>query len=69
MTAEAATLLSYMPIIVRDGEITDWERKFCASMIARNRTGAFRPSPGQLVHLRRIVRAFQDRTMRVEVIE
>jgi len=69
MTDEAATLLNYMPIIVRDGEGTAWERKFCASMIKQSRTGRFQPSPGQMVPLRRIVRAFQNRNMRAEVIE
>lgn len=64
MDDEGAQLLNYMPMIVRDGNITAWERTFCASMIARGKRQAFRPTQQQMSILRRIVRAFQNRNMR-----
>ena len=61
---EISVLLGYMPIVVRDGGISDWERKFCASIIAQNRRGPFRPSVRQIDAMRRIVHDFQRRTLR-----
>ena len=61
---EIAVLVGYMPIIVRDGGISDWERKFCASITARHRRGPFTPSARQIDVMRRIVREFQHRRMR-----
>jgi hypothetical protein len=60
---EIDRLLRYMPIIVMDGGVTEWERQFCATMIRRNRSGSFRPSPKQMPILKRIVDSFQKRTM------
>ena len=58
----------YLPILVRDGGVTDWERKFCASMIKRKRRGL--PfTEKQEWALRGIVERFQQRAMRDEVIE
>jgi len=60
----------YLPILVRDGGVTDWERKFCASLIAQQRRGRA-ITPKQAATLQRIVAAFQDRVMReeTEIIE
>jgi hypothetical protein len=68
-TQEAAGLLVYMPIIVRADGIGEWERKFCASMVSRNRTGAFVPSEKQTAVMRRIVRKFQGEVMDEPLIE
>lgn len=63
MSAEVDGLLHYMPILVRDDGVTDWERKFCASMIARSRSRAFTPSDKQTATMRRIVTKFQASKM------
>lgn len=52
----------YLPILVADGGVTDWERKFCASLIAQQRRGA-RITEKQAATLTRIVKAFQARAM------
>ncbi len=58
----------YLPILVRDGGVTDWERKFCASLIKKQRAG--RPlSEKQVWTLRGIVERFQARAMRDGVVE
>ena len=64
MTPAAAQLLHYMPIIVRSAGISDWERKFCASMIGRARRTAFEPTEKQVATMQRIVTAFQAEVMR-----
>lgn len=53
-------LLHWMPIIVRSEGISDWERKFCASVIARSRSGKgpWEPSERQLGVMRRLVDRF-----------
>ena len=53
----------YLPILVRDGGVTDWERKFCASLIAQQRRGQGITAK-QEATLARIVEAFQARSMR-----
>jgi len=58
----------YLPILVRDGGVTDWERGFCASLIARTRKG-LRLTDKQVATLQRIVDAFQARSMGGDVIE
>lgn len=58
----------YAPIIIRSSVPTDWERKFLASLIAAERKGRAL-SARQAEILDRIVRRFQDETMRDEVIE
>lgn len=63
MSPEADRLLNYMPIVVRAADVSDWERKFCASMIARSRARAFTPSEKQIACMQKIVAAFQDREM------
>lgn len=63
---EIDRLLGYMPIIVRAAGVSEWERKFCASIIARSRKGAFRPSARQADVMARLVDDFQERTMRDE---
>lgn len=59
----------YAPIIIRSDVPNDWERKFLASIIAMERKG--KPiSERQANVLRRIVRRFQEATMRDdEVVE
>lgn len=59
--AEIDRLVHYMPILVRDGALTAWERTFCASIIAQDRRGPFRPSARQLGSMRRLVEAFERR--------
>ncbi len=61
----AEALCAYLPALVCDGGVSDWERRFCASLIARRRRFPGRPlSPRQVAALRRIVGSFQDRVMR-----
>lgn len=58
-------LSHYAPIIVRSSVPTEWERNFCASIIAQGRKG--RPlTERQCEVMTRIVRKFQDATMRDE---
>lgn len=52
----------YLPILVRDGGVTDWERKFCASLIAQQRRGR-QISGGQAQTLSRIAAAFRRRVL------
>lgn len=53
----------YAEVIVRSSVPTDWERKFCASIIAQKRKG--RPvSEKQHGIMARIVAKFQDAMMR-----
>lgn len=59
----------YLPILVRDGGVTEWERSFCASLIRQTRAGRM-PSDKQAGVLRGIVERFQERAMREDgVIE
>jgi hypothetical protein len=58
-------LSHYAPIIVRSSVPTDWERKFCASIIAAQRKGRALTEKQREV-MGRIVRKFQDATMRDE---
>lgn len=53
----------YLPILVRDGGVTEWERGFCASLIRQTRAGRV-PSEKQSGVLRGIVERFQERAMR-----
>lgn len=53
----------YLPILVRDGGVTDWERKFCASLIAQQRRGRALTLK-QSESLTRIVSKFQARALR-----
>lgn len=53
----------YLPILVRDGGVTDFERKFCASLIRQTRAGRA-PSERQAAVLRGIVERFQEKSMR-----
>jgi len=68
---ETDRLLGYMPIVVRADGVSDWERKFCASIISRQRGKSFAVSEKQARIMNRIVSAFQERTMRAdgEVVE
>lgn len=69
---ETARLVAYMPIIVRDGGISDWERNFCASIISQDRKGRTF-SEKQIGIMARIVSQFQEREMKmnddIDVIE
>lgn len=67
---EAGALLHWMPIIVRSSGISEWERKFCASMISRQRRKGFTgPSAKQVAVMRRIVGQFREQTMGDQVID
>lgn len=57
------SLAHYASIIVRSSVPTEWERKFCASIIAQERKGKAMTERQQKV-MGRIVRKFQDATMR-----
>ena len=59
----AADVLHYLPLIVRTG-ISDWDRKFCVSIIGRMKRGAFTPSNAQARTIIRLVDDFRDRAMR-----
>jgi len=66
MEAAGVTDLShYAPIIVRSDVPTEWERKFCASIIAQQRKGSAMSRKQEII-MGRIVRKFQDATMRDE---
>ena len=70
MNDEAEALCAYLPALVRDGGITERERKFVASVIHQRRRWPGRAlSEAQVAWLRRIVRAFQERTMRGPLTE
>lgn len=68
MSAETALLIGYMPLAVRSSAVTDWERKFCASIIARNRKGRFEPTAKQIETMRGIADKFRDQYMRDDAI-
>jgi hypothetical protein len=53
---------NWLPVLVR-GDVTEWERKFCASLIAQTRKGR-NLTDKQHATLKRIRDAFRDRTMR-----
>lgn len=61
---EINRLVGYMPIIVRASGVTEWERKFCASIISKSRSAKFTPSEKQCAVMDRLVNKFQDLTMR-----
>jgi hypothetical protein len=61
--AQLPDLSHYAPIIVRAEGISDWERKFCASIIAQQRKGRAL-SDKQLACMAKIVTRFQDAVMR-----
>lgn len=70
MNAEAEALCAYLPAVVRDGGITERERKFVASVIHQRRRWPGRQlSEKQIVWLRKIVSGFQDRTMREDTYD
>lgn len=71
MTAsgELEMLIHYMPIIVRGSTVTDWERQFCASVIARSRRSGFAPSEKQITIMRRLVDTFRDATLHDDIID
>ena len=60
MTQSAS--VHYLQILVRDGGVSDWERSFCASLIAQQRTG--KPmSAKQAKVLDRIAEDFRRRSL------
>lgn len=61
----APDLTHYAEIIVRAGGITEWERKFCASIVRQRRQGR-QFTAKQLDTMGRIVGKFQDAVMRDE---
>jgi hypothetical protein len=54
--------VNWLPILVR-GDVTDWERQFCASLIAQTKRGR-RISDKQAKVLTRIRDQYRERTMR-----
>lgn len=67
-TPEAESLLGWMPVCVRAPGLSEFERAFCASVIARSRKGGFSPSEKQLGVMRRIVDRVREQALR-EVVE
>ena len=63
MTTEAETerLIHYMPILVQDADVNDWERTFCASIIHKSRRPGFTASEKQIAVMKRMVDKFQNR--------
>lgn len=55
---EIGRLLGWMPYLVRDGDLTEWERSFAASIVNRTKSPRFRPSAKQLAIIRRLVEDF-----------
>lgn len=55
--------VNYLPVLVRSGLVSEWERGFCASLIRRQRNG-FPLTDRQAETLARIVARFQRETMR-----
>ena len=53
----------YLPILVRDPDVTEWERSFCASLIRQESAGR-RLSEKQAATLEGIVERFRGRVMR-----
>ena len=62
--ADVDLLLHYMPIIMRSGGISDWERNFCISVVGAGKRRAFTPSAKQIAVMQRIVDGFRESTMR-----
>ncbi len=56
---ETAVLVHYLPHVVRSAGLSDWERKFCASLIARSKRGGWTPTAKQVRVLRRLVDNFR----------
>ena len=57
--ADLEILLHYLPHVVRSPDLSDWERSFAVSILARHRRGPFVPSDRQLPILRRLVERFR----------
>lgn len=66
---EIGRLLHWMPIILRSFGVTDWERTFCASMVAKSKAGRFAPSQKQAEAMRKIVDAYVRSTLSAEAKE
>jgi hypothetical protein len=58
---EAAALLTWARIMVRS-DVTDWERKFCISVIAADKRGR-KMTDRQFATLRRMVEPFRARAL------
>lgn len=56
---EIDLLISYMPIIMRAPDLTEWARGFCISIVGRTKRGAFTPTTKQIGVMRRLVSEFQ----------
>lgn len=63
-SGEDEALIGWLSILVHAPGLTDWERKFCASLIARERKSPVRLSQKQRVILSRIVREFKEQELR-----
>jgi hypothetical protein len=68
MSDEAAILIGYMPLAVRSSAVTEWERGFCASIIAKNNKGRFTPTAKQITTMRRIADKFREQYMRDDAL-
>ena len=66
MSDETALLIGYMPLAVKSSAVTEWERGFCASIIAKTKRRRFTPSAKQIATMRRITEKVRDAYMRDE---
>lgn len=66
---EQDRLLHYVPLLVRSGVVSDWERRFCISLAGRAKRGPVMLSAKQAPILRRLVDRFLEDINRDEVVE
>ncbi len=66
---EVATLLHVLRHVITSPDLSTWERKFCASMLARHNRGGFVPSAKRGHVLRRIVAAWKAKHMTIDLID
>lgn len=66
---ETAILVDWLRVAVRSSNVTEWERRFCASVIARSRRGGFEPTLGQLSVMRQIAEAQREAAFGEEVVD
>lgn len=67
--AEIDRLLHWMPIILRSFGITEWERTFCASMVAKSKRKRFQPSEKEAAAMRKVVDAYVRSTLSAKAKE
>lgn len=66
---EHARLLHYVPLLVRSGIVSEWERQFCVTLAGRMKRGPVTLSAKQAPILRRLVDRLLEDMNREEVVE